>query len=38
MTSFQSNDIQKMTSEDIKQAVREKYNQVASTPREGNHC
>lgn len=33
MTSFQSNDIQKMTSEDIKQAVREKYNQVASTPR-----
>ena len=31
MTSFQSNDIQKMTSEDIKQAVRGKYNQVAST-------
>lgn len=30
--SFQSNDIHKMTSEDIKQAVREKYNQVALTP------
>jgi SAM-dependent methyltransferase len=32
MASFQSNDIRKITSEDIKQAVREKYNQVALTP------
>ena len=32
MMSFQSNDIHKMTSEAIKQAVRGKYNQVASTP------
>jgi len=32
MTSFQSKNIQKMTSEDIKQAVRGKYNQVASDP------
>ncbi len=30
--SFQINDIHKMTSEDIKRAVRGKYNQVASTP------
>ncbi len=32
MMPFQSNDIHKMTSEAIKQAVRGKYNQVASTP------
>ncbi len=32
MVYSQSNNIQKMTSEDIKQAVRGKYNQVASDP------
>jgi len=34
MIPFQSTNIYKMTTEDIKQAVREKYNQVASTPGE----